>query len=439
MKRGLLPVLILLVALVWLSGCTDNCQQVRTYRKYTQVQIPLTELRQAVSSGTPQSLVEPGKLYVKDQYLFIVEVKKGIHVFDNSNPASPKAISFLSIPGNVDLAVRDNILYADSFIDLVALDISNPASIREVGRAETGFTGGQIGRTGWSYDKINGKIIDNKEEIATETVQTDCEGTFNLLPYAIALPWFGRYYLEGDFLSYTNQSSGTKNTPTAPTTGVGGSMARFAILNNQLYVVNNYAMQLFDISQPDKPVKGKTTNLSWNVETIFPHRQNLFIGTSTGLYIFDATVPAEPKQVAAFPHARACDPVVVHENYAYVTLRNATTCGSRNTQDVLDIVNIGNPASPSLLKSVPLDTPYGLGVDFPTLFVCQGEKGLSVFDITNPTNPEKRQTFPNAYAFDVIPLNKVLLMIGKDGLYQYDYTNPNNLRLLSWITVKQPF
>ncbi len=438
MKHILLILTTVLFAVPLLTGCTDNCQQTRIYRKLVPVEIPLADLRKPVTSGSARAVAEPGKLYVRDRYLFIVEIKKGIHIFDNSNPASPRAISFLTIPGTVDLAVRDNILYADSYLDLVAIDISNPASVREVGRVETGFKNGQIGRTSWNYDSLNRKLNDTREEITTETVQTDCEGTFNILPYLYAVSWFGRGYFEGDFLSYSAQINSFKASPTAPTVGTGGSMARFALLNDQLYVVNNYAMQLFDLARPDQPKRTKTINLGWNVETIFPYRQNLFIGTTTGLFIFDASKPAEPKQVAAFPHARSCDPVVVHDNYAYVTLRGASTCGSWNQQDVLDIVNIADPARPQLVKSYPLQTPYGLGVDFPTLFVCQGSKGLSVFDISNPTNPEPRQTFPDAHAFDVIPLANVLLMIGKDGLYQYDYSNPANLRLLSRIAIQQP-
>ncbi|HHN47860.1 MAG TPA: hypothetical protein ENN08_02830, partial [Bacteroidales bacterium] len=53
-------------------------------------------------------------------------MNQGIHVVDNSNPASPQIISFIAIPGNYDLAIRGNILFADSYIDLVALDISDP-------------------------------------------------------------------------------------------------------------------------------------------------------------------------------------------------------------------------------------------------------------------------------------------------------------------------
>lgn len=436
MRQSILP--ILLLPLLYLTACTDQCEQVRTYRKFTPVQIALTDLRQAVASGAPRPLNEPGKLYIKDQYLFIVEVKKGIHVFDNSNPALPKAISFLSIPGNVDVAVRDNILYADSYIDLVALDISNPAAIREVGRTETGFTNGQVGRTSWSYDKTGAKINDTKEEIATETVKTDCEGSFNVLPYLIPIAWFGRSYYANDFASASYNNSAVKGSGSPSSVGVGGSMARFAIVNNQLYVVNGYSMQLFSISDPTKPVKGKTTNLSWNVETIFPYRNSLFIGTTTGMYIYDVSDPAQPKQLSAFSHVRSCDPVVVHENYAYVTLRGTSTCGTFGTTDVLDVIDISNLSAPKLLRSYPVETPYGLGIDYPTLFICQGSKGLRIFDATNPLDIKARQTFADVNAFDVIPMSKTLLTIGKDGLYQYDYSNPNDLRLLSKITATRP-
>lgn len=428
-------ILLLLLPLVYLTSCTDNCEQTRTYRKYTSVQLFISDIRQPISSAAPQSLVEPGKLYVKGQYLFIVEVKKGIHVFDNSNPANPRAISFLPIPGNVDIAVRDNILFADSYIDLVALDISNPTAIKEVNRTETGFTNGRIGRTSWSYDKQTMKIYDQREEIATETVKTDCEGTFNVLPYLVPIAWFGRYY---ESFAFADVAYNSVSAPTAPTTGTGGSMARFAITSNQLYVVNNSSLQLFDITDPATPVKGKTVNLNWNVETIFPYRTNLFIGTTTGMYIYDVVNPAEPKQLSAFSHVRSCDPVVVHENYAYVTLRGTSTCGVAGTQDVLDVVDISNLTAPRVAKSYPLETPYGLGIDYPTLFVCQGNKGLSVFDASNPLDLKVQQTFANVNAFDVIPLSKTLLTIGKDGLYQYDYSNPAALRLLSKIDARQP-
>ena len=84
-------------------------------------------------------MVKPGKIYFKDQYMYINEYQKGIHVVDLSDPANPALKAFIKIPGNVDMAIKDNMLYADSYIDLVLIDISNPEQPNEVKRIEEMF------------------------------------------------------------------------------------------------------------------------------------------------------------------------------------------------------------------------------------------------------------------------------------------------------------
>ena len=79
-----------------------------------------------VIAGAPAPLSEPGKIYLHEPYLFINEKGKGIHIFDNTDPKSPKNISFLSIPSNFDMAVKDDWLYADNGTDLLVFDISDP-------------------------------------------------------------------------------------------------------------------------------------------------------------------------------------------------------------------------------------------------------------------------------------------------------------------------
>lgn len=85
-------------------------------------------------------LSNPGKIYIKDQYLFIVEPNLGVHVIDNQDPAAPVPLVFISIPGTYDVAVKDSTLYANNATDLVALSIANPAQIRLVKRVENAFT-----------------------------------------------------------------------------------------------------------------------------------------------------------------------------------------------------------------------------------------------------------------------------------------------------------
>ena len=47
---------------------------------------------------------------------------------------------------------------------------------------------------------------------------------------------------------------------------------------------------------------------------------------------------------------------------------------------------------------------------------------------------EHRKDF-NAY--DVIPYKDVLILIGSDGLYQFDYSDPKNLKQLSRLTIER--
>lgn len=74
---------------------------------------------------SPQPLKNPGKIYYYNRYFFINERFEGIHIYNNFNPENPINMGFIQIKGNVDIAIRDNVLYADNLQDLVSIDISN--------------------------------------------------------------------------------------------------------------------------------------------------------------------------------------------------------------------------------------------------------------------------------------------------------------------------
>lgn len=107
-----------------LNSCLkDTCENVYTYQRFDPVYVKPEVLRQKVAASVSKELVTTGKIYVYGDYLLINEPDLGIHVVDNKVPANPKFISFLKIPGNSDLAVRNGLLYADSYVDLVVLDL----------------------------------------------------------------------------------------------------------------------------------------------------------------------------------------------------------------------------------------------------------------------------------------------------------------------------
>ena len=88
----------------------------------------------AIAFKPARSLAVPGKIYLYGNWLLVNERFEGIHVFDNSDPSHPQAVGFLSIPGNLDVAIRNRVLYADHLGDLVALDITDWQNPREISR-----------------------------------------------------------------------------------------------------------------------------------------------------------------------------------------------------------------------------------------------------------------------------------------------------------------
>jgi len=73
-------------------------------------------------------------IYYYQHYIFIAEYLKGIHIYDNSDPANPVRIKFIHIIGNGGIAIRDGFMYVDNYTDLVTLDIHDINNIHEVGR-----------------------------------------------------------------------------------------------------------------------------------------------------------------------------------------------------------------------------------------------------------------------------------------------------------------
>lgn len=91
----------------------------------------------AITFDAPRALHQPGKIFIYGKYLLINDVGKGIHFINNADPSSPQPLGFLNVTGNVDLAVRNNILYVDHIGSLVALDISDLNMIKEISRVKT--------------------------------------------------------------------------------------------------------------------------------------------------------------------------------------------------------------------------------------------------------------------------------------------------------------
>jgi hypothetical protein len=387
-----------------------------------------TELRASFQVNTGVELEKPGKIYFKDQYMYINEYQKGIHVVDLSDPSNPEIKAFISIPGNVDMAIKDNILYADSFIDLVLIDISNPLQPSEFKRIEDLFE-----YVIPPYDEEY--PLDEIDEDSGVIVGYDVkEITREIYHHHGPWPIFYRYE---DLAMNSDGWSGAPVGGEGSTYGVGGSMARFLTYDDYLYALEStFKLKSIKIDDPDDPVVINEQFLWGNVETIFIADGHMYVGTANGMHILSLSEPSVPFLLSTYQHVTACDPVVVSGDRAYVTLRAGNLCGG--TQNLLEVIDISNKNDPKRMVSYGMIEPYGLGIDQHTLFICEGDHGLKVYDATDPfaITSNKIAEFGNINAWDVIPLASFLFMIGEDGFYIYDYSDLQDISLMGTIPVE---
>lgn len=215
--------------------------------------------------------------------------------------------------------------------------------------------------------------------------------------------------------------------------GRGGSMARFTFLKGYLYVVDETSLKTFDISNPENPSLLGTESVGAGVETIFPYENYLFLGTQWGMQIYSVENGPVPNFLSNFEHSFSCDPVVVSNSIAYVTLRSGTSCETGD--DRMEVVDVSDLNSPELLTVIPMENPHGLSVSDTVLFVCEGDFGFKVFNIKDRANPQLISHYDSIPSYDVITNygRKELIITGKEGVFQYDYSDPYELNKLSQI------
>jgi len=411
----------------FMQGCgKDKVKRTYTYTFYKPVYKTTAEVRANIKSNAPKQVENPGKIYLKDQYIFLNEIDKGIHIINNADPSHPQNIAFIDIPGNMDIAVKDNILYADLYTDLVAIDISNPQQVALKKVIEDIFPNRYWGG-GFYADST--KVVASWEKRDTTIVQEMQLGS-----------WGNRdsqaFFMATDASRGAGGFALSANVSKSPY-GVGGSMARFTIAEDRLYTVGYSNLDVFNITNAVNPMHTGRKNLGWNIETIYPFMDKLFIGSQTGMFIYSiSSNPDNPDPAGQFNHIRSCDPVIADNKYAYVTLRSGTTCQGFTNQ--LDIVQLNHLFNASLVKVYNLTNPHGLSKDGNLLFICDGQAGLKIYEASDVLNLKLIKQINNLETYDVIALGGIALVVAKDGLYQYDYSSVSDIRFLSKITVSKP-
>lgn len=366
----------------------------------------LAQIRNDVAVTAARQTNSDGKIYVTEDYLFYIAQESGVHIFNNSNPSAPVNIAFINLDGVHDISVKGNYLFADNFVDLLVFDISDIQNITLVRTIENTIAFfPTFPEDAEFYDYT---VYPTGDEIITGfdiQMRPSLEGQ--------------EIILAGDALA-TFESSNT-----API-GTGGSYARFQILNDALYTIDTYKLNVFNIADPVNAFFDKEVYMTqWfgggEFETLFIQKDILFVGSTTGMYTVNAEDEFNPYFVSGFSHATACDPVVVFGNTAYITVRGGSSCGA--IDDQINVIDVTDIAAPTLLSTYLVNEPYGLGIKNGVLYVGCGDNGLKVFNAVDSTNLTLENTYP-INVKDIIPLNSHLIVVGDNHIIQYSY-GPN--------------
>jgi hypothetical protein len=398
------------------SGCLRD-SMTRTY----QIRRPIYSVKAnvlAAINGDPQtSLASIGDIYLKDQYVYVNEIDKGIHVLDNSDPTSPKQVAFLAIPGNEDLVIHGNTLYADMYGDLLGIDITDPTHVKVLSVTEALFPD-RMYLNGYGMDSntvITGWIVKDTTMVQNQSGCNACYPTI--------------YYGAGGPLPAMNLASAASTS----VNGVSGSEARFVLINDYLCAITErHSLGILDVSSNSPKILYNTFS-GYDLETIYPFKDKVFLGSAEGTFIYDVSNPASPTEVCSWTHGTACDPVITDGQYAYVTLKSGTNCGGASNE--LDVLDVSQLPDIYQVGSYPMTGPGGLSKSGNLLFVCDAASGVRVFDASQPRDLKQINSIDTRNPYDLIATNNDLILVGADGLYQYNYANPKQISPLSLFNI----
>lgn len=414
-KKGLLALCqVAVVANLLCTGCLKDTIT-KSYTIYTPVYTLKSSILAAINGAPGQSVAQAGQIYTKGSFIYLNDVDKGIHIIDNSDPSNPVQTAFLNIPGNENIAIRGNILYADMYADLLAIDISNPRQAKVTGTLWNFFTSR-------AFSPDTGYVITGWIKKDT-SFETNAPGA----PLLYGIP--GTAF-------YTANSSAVlaASSAVAASTGTAGSTAVMTLIGDYLYAIpEEHSLGVVHVSDSTHPTMITTMDAGYDLETIFPIQNRLLLGSKEGVYVYSIDNAAQPVQLSEFTHGTACDPVIADQDYAFVTLHSGTTCGGAANE--LDVLRAQDITQASLLKTYPMTSPSGLCKDGSMLFVCDGPV-VKAFNASEPANLQLLTELNVTNAYDLIAANNLLLVVTTGGLYQFDYSDPSHITQLSYLPVK---
>jgi len=338
-------------------------------------------------SSPPRGLIAPVSMSLLDDRMFVSDLVSGLHVYDVTDLTSPQVKYTIPLHSNTGSAASGDVVFTNDNRNLYAIVLADE-DYEIVATIELSPQYNDVWFEGGGQPRDTG---------------------FGCAPSC----------------AREDASVAAASAPTS----TGSSFTTFALAGDFLYYVDDVELVTLDVSAPEQPQLINKNYIGWTIETIYPTDGYLFVGGTRGMYIFDRSDPADPRQIGKVEHVRACDPVVVSDKTAYVTLRSGTRCGQSN--DMLLAVDIADPTQPLVVHEKQMTPPFGLATQGSWLYVSTGRKGFELFNIAKPQMPMRVAEWSQWPTRDFIWVDDVLYVLSDDRLLIFDVTLPHAPVLLT--------
>ena len=159
-----------------LLGCEDSMEDIHRYSKIISeskdypVYLDMSEVGNIqVIASMPQE--SPFKIVFNNNYYFVGEMLKGVHVYEKSGGAV-SYLCFIECKYIKGLEIIGSHLFCNNFVDLVVLDVSNPLQASVLHREENHFNQFTEYKEYWNFPYVEGKgiVVGTQTYVLTGTV-----------------------------------------------------------------------------------------------------------------------------------------------------------------------------------------------------------------------------------------------------------------------------
>lgn len=399
---------LFLLAIVVASCSKDEGTITVTYQEATAIYGDIESIRATVLQDVAQPIVDPGKIFVGEDFILVGEEEKGIHIITNQDSEAPQHMGFLNIPGNREYYVHDHIIYAESYYDVVKIDISNLAQAQLVDRAEFVF------QDEWKNDQGETLIGFSFEE-KTVTLSHDDDFTRDVIQDNVV------YY---DFARNIIPKSAVPASFAGNAGAVSGTINRVNYSEGHVYIVGQSSMKVIRddgnsltiVHNPQLDLIGE------GLETVYPHDDYLFVGSRSAMDVYNISDASHPQHHYEFEHATSCDPVYPVDEVVYITLRTAEFSACPGNINALLVLDISDMNDIDEKKEIEMQSPYGMTMIDDKLYVGEGKNGLKIFDAHHRLEPTLILHDSAIPAYDIIAHPSrpgTIFVTGPQGIRQY--------------------